>query len=688
KKAVNFIYDKLRKAVKFIFEAAKKLAMAAIDLARNIIVGIIKALGEILKGLVQVVFAAFPEISKKFTNAIDSAVNKATEIVNAAADFLQKAVSTVLDFLANTLDTLLGLVQSLYNGIFTVIGMLIRGEFAELIKGFGNLIEGAKEMPPQFETAALEELMGDDLDQPLSPEVIAQAQQAGIAIPGMTGENTPPINQASEMPSAPWSEENVGVDAVENNMELSPELIAELMQQTQGDGEVTLAESQDKSRSMESIVSEAGGQQQAVGKQEAQIPDDGLSPRQRAGIKWELMKQGIKQWFSDNWPILLAGFIAAAAVIIAAIVATGGAVLAALPAIMQVLAVVFAAELIATIGGHMRDYMSKAWEGDIQGGGKSLAKALAAGAIELIFELIPVLGKAIKKGVRAVGKGAKAVFKGGTKLAKTGRLAVAKGAKYTIQKGKVLFKGIAGSGIGKRAKSLSNLGEEILNKTRFNKAKIKVSKNGELEIKGCINPCNTVGKGTTSKVPESSTSNATNKRKSVALEKESKRTKAESEIIPDEIKPEYAGGEDRFPSIPYKGKSTKLIHYTDEEGLKAILESKKLNLSTGKDHARYGDGQYFTDLLPENIGGKTVRDLTKNQKDNGMISAGQAAQKLFNDTRLTRKMTHYIEIDISKLKVRQGLNKAGTEIRENVQFILNYAVLNLDGLIVRSGESF
>ncbi len=77
---------------------------------------------------------------------------------------------------------------------------------------------------------------------------------------------------------------------------------------------------------------EAGGE-----KQEQQIPDDGLTPKQRASVKWEMMKQGIKQWFSDNWPILLAGLIGASAVIIAAIVASGGAVLAALPMIMQVL---------------------------------------------------------------------------------------------------------------------------------------------------------------------------------------------------------------------------------------------------------------------------------------------------------------------------------------------------------------
>lgn len=40
--------------------------------------------------------------------------------------------------------------------------------------------------------------------------------------------------------------------------ELSPELSAELMQLTNGEGEVNLAESSDPSRSMEAILAEAG----------------------------------------------------------------------------------------------------------------------------------------------------------------------------------------------------------------------------------------------------------------------------------------------------------------------------------------------------------------------------------------------------------------------------------------------
>ena len=491
KKAVNAIFDFVRKAVKAIFNAVKKVVKTIIDAVRTVIVGLIKAFGEILKGLVKIVFAAFPKISKKFTDAIDKAVNKATEIVNSVADFLQKAVSTVLDFLSNILDKLLGLVQGLYNAAFTVIGMIITGEFAELIKRFGNLIEGAKAMPDQFETAALEELMGGgelDLDKPLSPEELTQAQQAGVSIPGMGGENTPETGEAGEMPSAPWSEENVGVDAVEDNMELSPEIAEELMQQSNGEGEVMLAESQDESRSMDAIVSEATGEKQAGPEQEQQqIPDDGLTPKQRAGIKWELMKQGIKQWFSKNWPMLLTALIAASAVIIAAIVLSGGAILAALPVIMDILTVVFAAEAIAKIGGYLSDYLSKSWQGDIQGGGKSLAKALAAAAIELVMLLTFEVGKAATKGVKAVAKGT-------ANVARKASRAVINGVKYIIKKGKVLFKGIAGTGVGKQFNKLGELGEALLNRMRFKAFRIRVA-NGRFRLEGLINPWVVIAEG-------------------------------------------------------------------------------------------------------------------------------------------------------------------------------------------------
>ncbi|AFZ28407.1 hypothetical protein Cylst_6640 (plasmid) [Cylindrospermum stagnale PCC 7417] len=488
KQAVSFIYDKLREGIKFIFEAAKKLAIAAIELAQKAITTLIQAYGEILKGIVNLVFAAFPEIAKRINNKIDQAVNTAVQAVNTAADLLKKGVAAALDFLANTLDSLLKLVQDIYNGIFTVIGMIIRGEFGELIKNLTNLVEAAAAAPPQFETAGLEELLGGNLDEPLSP---AELAQAGIAAPGANGGAMGEGGTNAELPQAPWTQENVGVDAVENNMQLSPELMAELMQQTKGEGEVELGASNDASRTMEAIMSEATGGKEGESKegevQEQKNPDDGLSPKQRAEVRWNLMKTGISQWWSNNWPTVLVGTTAAIGGFIALNVATGGAITAALPAIMSVVGPLFAGVTIAQIGGHIRDYLAKGWAGDIQGGGKSLAKGLAAGAIELVSYLTFKAGDVALKGAKAVVKGAKATVKGGVKLAKGAMNLVAKGAKFIIEKGKVLFKGIAGTALGKGFKRLKELGAALLERMRFKKFRIRVENQLAL-LEGHINP--------------------------------------------------------------------------------------------------------------------------------------------------------------------------------------------------------
>jgi hypothetical protein len=485
KQAVNFIYDNLRKAVKFIFEQAKKLAIAAIDLARKAIVGLIEGLGTILKGLVNVVFAAFPEIAKKINSKIDKAINAAKKVVNAAADLLKKGVAAALDFLANTLDSLLGLIQSIYNGIFTVIGMIVRGEFEELMKRLGNLVDAAKAAPPQFETAGYEELLGGNFDEPLSPVELAQA---GIAPPGAKGGDSGQAGSGStdEMPKPPWSEANIGVDAIDPNMELSPELSAELLEKTKGEGEVEIGAANDNSRSMDSVMSEVTSEKQSEGK-EQKYPDDGLSPRQRAEVRWKLMKAGISQWWSNNWPKVLIGATAAIGGFIALNVVTGGAITAALPAIMSVVGPLFVGVTIAQIGGHVRDYLAKGWEGDIQGSGKSLAKGLAAGAIELISYLT------FKAGGAAL-KGAKALVKGGVKLAKGAVNLIAKGVKFIIEKGKVLFKGIAGSALGKGFKRLTELGEALLERMRFKKFRVQIS-NRRFRLEGYINPWVLVASG-------------------------------------------------------------------------------------------------------------------------------------------------------------------------------------------------
>lgn len=556
KAAVNFIYDTLRKAVKLIFEAAKALALAAIELARMAVVGLIKAYGAILKGLVSVVFFAFPDIKKKINSKIDKAVDLAVKGVNTAADLLKKGVAAVLDFVANAIDSLLGLIQSLYNGLFTLIGMIIRGEFQELMRRIGYLIDAAKTAPEQFETAALEELLGGNLDEPLSP---AELMQAGVAPPSLGAEGGATAEGAgpSELPAPPWNEGNIGVDEVDPNMELSPELAEELLERTNGEGEVELASSEDESRTMTSVMSEVSPETAGTSPEEVRYPDDGLNPTQRAEIKWKLMKEGIAKWWDDNWPTVLAAAAAAILGFIALNIVTGGAITAALPVIMGIVGPLFAGLTILQLAEHAKKYIELGWEGQIRPAGKSLAKGLAAGAIELISWLT------FKAGGAAL-KGAKALVKGGIKLAKAGAKMIARGAKFLISKGKVLFQGIARSGIGRMFTKLKAMGEGLLKRLRFKKFRILLSGRW-FTLEGFINPWVTIAKGEIKVVKKGT-------KKSVFLSDDELKAIKEGEV------PKVPAGKG---AAPKKKADAGKLKKTEPE-VKAGAESESLLGSNGK----------------------------------------------------------------------------------------------------------
>jgi hypothetical protein len=517
KQAVNFIYDNLRKAVKALFEAAKRLALAAIDLARKAIVGLIKVYGAILKGLVSIALAAFPEIRDRIRKRIDQAVNAATDLVNKAAEMLKKGVSAILDFLASTIDKVLGLIQDLYNAVFTIIGMIISGELKEILERLGNLIDAAKTAPGQFETAAYEELLGGNLDQPLSPAELMAAGRtppASAAGPELAGGMQTEESEAdgdAPLPGPPWTEDNVGVDAVATGEELSPELSEELLQMTGGgDGEVSFGESEDGSRSLESILGIDGqGQTSAPGAQATQGAQgqtgasqqatytDGLTPRERAGVKWTAMKQGLANWWSQNWPYVLAGGVLAVAGFIVANILTGGAILAALPAIMTAVGYIFAGLMVVQLAGHLRDFLQKGWNGDIQGGGKSLAKGLAAGAIELITLLTFKVGSVALKGAKAaatgVAKGAQAVARGTANVARGAMRIARRGAQYVLKGGKVLLRGV-GQGISRGVKRLRELGARLLQRTRFKGFRVRIQ-GRRFILEGKINPWVKIAEG-------------------------------------------------------------------------------------------------------------------------------------------------------------------------------------------------
>jgi len=105
--------------------------------------------------------------------------------------------------------------------------------------------------------------------------------------------------------------------------------------------------------------------------------------------------------------------------------------------------------------------------------------------------------------------------------------------------------------------------------------------------------------------------------------------------------------------------SNTLIHYTSEAGYNAIRESGELLPSIGVKNARYGVGQYLTDIKP------------------GSLTMGQTSRRLFGVPWNKTYLTHYLEIDVT------GLN-----VVKNAPYnylIPNSGSLNLGGRVVGGG---
>lgn len=130
---------------------------------------------------------------------------------------------------------------------------------------------------------------------------------------------------------------------------------------------------------------------------------------------------------------------------------------------------------------------------------------------------------------------------------------------------------------------------------------------------------------------------------------------------------------------PGTGGRQTLIHFTDEAGEAGILNSQKLFASSGSKHARFGDGQYFTDIVPENIGAARIADLTADQVAAGQRSLGQVSSELFGVPWNSRKLSNFVEIDVTGLNV---LNP-----RPGTFLIPNSGSLDLSGRIIRSGST-
>jgi hypothetical protein len=488
RKAINAIYDGLRKIVKGLFDLAKKAAMIIINAVRSVIVGLIKAFGTILKGLVSLALIAFPKIAKWINLQIDKAVDIAVEKVNAVADKLQSAVAAVLDFLANTIDKLLGLVQSLYNGLLTVIGMLIRGELKELIERLSNVVLAAKKSPQHFEAAAYSAVLGNVHD-PLSPAELASAGEKSPSVRGKEGaqEAASPLSTAESVSAT--GPTKVAVDGVVRGVELSPELAAEVAAVTAGREEVMLVDSPSPDRTIAGMLAEiSGGNQssESVDQEEPKYPDDGLSPGRRAEIRWQLMKQGLASWWNENKVKIILGAVAATLAIAAAIFFSGGSILAAIGPIMSVLGPLFIGASIAAIGGHVQAFVTKSWQGDVEGGARSLSDALALGAVELITWLTFKAGGAVLRVGKAAAK-AGSRFRSAVSAARsTVGKAIARGAGFVFERGTLVLKGIKGW-VLKQFRRLRDLGAALLQRLRFRGFRL-ILRNKFVVLQGLINP--------------------------------------------------------------------------------------------------------------------------------------------------------------------------------------------------------
>ena len=118
-------------------------------------------------------------------------------------------------------------------------------------------------------------------------------------------------------------------------------------------------------------------------------------------------------------------------------------------------------------------------------------------------------------------------------------------------------------------------------------------------------------------------------------------------------------------TAPTVARAQSLYHYTTREGMEAILQSGELNPSLkalNPADARYGDGQYLTDIIP------------------GTRSPGSLSSTFLRVPGQGRRFTHYVEIDVSGLVVYEG--------RPGVSLIPNEGPLNVSDLIMSFGQAY
>ncbi len=525
KDAVNFIFDELRKAVKFIIEKVKQAVDAIIDAVRDLVVGLIKAFGEALKAFVNIALAAFPDLAKKINGYIDKAVDYGVDAVNKWADDLKKAVNALLDALGAALDFILSLYQKAFNLLIDALKFLTVG-LMKILQGLANLVTSASQAPDHFWSQVSVEVIGQDITNPLPNEIgydkSKDETQIGNGFETMEyGKKALGIEDKKE--PGPEQEALTADDVVNNevveNLQLDPALAEQL--QSKGDGETEFggtpgnetalddaradASQADAAKAEAMKGADSGTIDAAKGAAEQVVDNAGkVGPFKNAWERGQYVlgqiKTAISKWWGENSGKVIAGLIAGLLAGIVLEVVTGGAVTAAIPVIMELLATLFAAQDIADGIVFLGTYVVSAWQGQIAKGAMALARTFVKLIMAFIFDLIGggEMIKGIKGGIKAAEEGgAKGLMKFGKSaaknfaakevknIAKLGTIAK-DGAKAAMENGKLVISGIKNA-FKDGAKSLEELSGGLLKKFRFKKFKI-VLKKFKFYLYGEVNP--------------------------------------------------------------------------------------------------------------------------------------------------------------------------------------------------------
>jgi hypothetical protein len=371
-------------------------------------------------------------------------IDAAIAVVSAMPDFemFGPAWAQAKAKIIETLQTTRGLDDDTKIAASNGIAKLMTGEDFTWI---ANLAKAAWQMPSHFMGKVQEELVGSDLSQPLAMELLPSDI--------LSADGTASIDSAASLLGKPrLAEGDVVVEPVATTTwdaallrELnipdggevpfgggmppdiaSPQGVAdEIAQQdaaAAGGDAVAAPIPTDTEEQLEGLMSqplelECGQNEKTEEPATAeQVPPQirqygPFTPMQRFRYTMNRMGAGLSHWFNCNKHWLVPTLIVAIIALIAAVVLTEGAALGVIGSVLEIVAAIMIGVSLVRMTYWLGEYLARGIAGQIPESAGALAKAIAVGAIELVFALLFALGPILKAGkgafqaARASGRG-------------------------------------------------------------------------------------------------------------------------------------------------------------------------------------------------------------------------------------------------------------------------------------------